>query len=255
VLLCATYSFYFYICAKKDIRSEINKPDLNHNSNCIEQENATMVERDVVQGLPQQYSGFGSPKGTHFQDLIKDPNCEIIMCSRNVRGEYLVQLRNNATGDIFTFGNVNPTHIPPEVRERLNIDVGTVVHLPLNEVLSNTRYYLAHYHRNFRGDYTLVFMDSITGMGITYANVNPEHIPSPLREYCGIVDTTVKHVHLQDILKDVDRYELVKQHPNPQTYTLVFKDKTSDHMHTFSNVRLDHIPPQIRQRLSPPGQS
>jgi hypothetical protein len=184
----------------------------------------------------------------HFQDVLNNlNNYQLVTHHKNVRGDLTLVFEDRHTKNRYTFSNVRPDHIPLSVLPENQRENAQPIHVHFSDVANNNRYKLINHHRNFRGDYTLVFEDGTTHQKHSFSNVNPEHIPDHIKKEYDIIDQ-VQHIHLSDINNNPDQFELVSYHPNV-TYSVVFRDKNNGHKLTYSNVRIDTIPAQFRQTV------
>jgi len=189
-------------------------------------------------------------------DILNDPDYELVLHHKNIRGTYTLVFEHKTTHCRKTFGAVTEEHLPSRIYEQVKGDIGPERHVEyhFDDIANSPDWTLVASHRNIRGSYTLVFQNKNTGEKVTFATVSREHIPDKL---LATVETSLpasatpvkEHHYFEEIAND-DNYQLINSHQNIRgNLTVVFSDKRTGARFTFANVDPEHIPDRLRNEV------
>jgi hypothetical protein len=181
-----------------------------------------------------------------FNDIANDSSFKVTTCHKNVRGDYTIVFEDRNKHHI-TFANVAPVHVPNTILSQEQQQSGSQQqqqHLHFDDIIRDNNYRVIDSHYNVRGDVTFVF-EHTSGAKKTFANVNPSNVPSDFLPTTFSSTGTGYRAHhtLQDVLNNMDKYELLDKHNNVRgDLTLVFQEKDTGAKFTLANVNQDHLP-------------
>jgi len=113
-----------------------------------------------------------------------------------------------------------------------------------NDIANSNQFDVATCHKNVRGDYTIVFEDKDLKSRITFANVNPSHVPDRIRQREANVVHQEHHAIFDEVVNDPN-YTMIEQHYNVRgDLTMVFQH-INGFKRTFANVNPSHVPERL----------